>query len=120
MKVIIAGSRDLLLGPTAIQRIVETSGFHVTELVSGGAAGIDRCGEWWARHAAVPKRSFLADWGAFGKSAGPRRNRQMAEYADGLIAIWNGQSRGTRNMIETMQELGKPAFVYTTEEDDLA
>lgn len=112
MKVIIAGGRDLIVAPQNMQDIVDRSGFKVTELVNGGAAGVDRCAIWWARHADIPKRYFLADWGAYGKSAGPRRNRQMAEYADALIAIWDGKSRGTKNMIETMRDLGKPVYVY--------
>ena len=42
-----------------------------------------------------------ADWQKYGKRAGPIRNKEMADYADTLIAFWDGQSRGTKNMIET-------------------
>lgn len=51
-------------------------------------------------------KRFPADWGKYGKSAGVLRNKQMAEYADGLIAFWDGKSRGTANMIETAKGLG--------------
>ena len=53
-------------------------------------------------------RAFVV---AHDKAAGPIRNRQMAEYADYLIAFWDGESRGTRNMIETMKKLGKHGVV---------
>jgi hypothetical protein len=50
--------------------------------------------------------------GKYGKSAGPIRNRAMAEYAGALIAIWDGSSRGTLNMIETAKKLELKVFIY--------
>ena len=49
---------------------------------------------------------FPADWKKFGKSAGFRRNEQMAEFADGLIAFWDGESHGTKHMIDIANEKG--------------
>ena len=43
---------------------------------------------------------FPADWDSFGKSAGYIRNEQMAQNADALVAFWDGQSRGTKHMID--------------------
>ena len=51
-------------------------------------------------------KRFPADWGKYGKKAGIIRNRAMAEYADALLAYWDGKSSGTRNMIEIARELG--------------
>lgn len=79
---------------------MECSGFIPTEIFSGVASGPDQLGESWARERGVPIRRFYADWSIFGKSAGPIRNREMAENADALIAIWDGESRGTANMIK--------------------
>ena len=91
---------------------IETPEDHVvTEVVSGGAAGVDSLGEDWATNEWVPLRVFGPDWGRYGKSAGFRRNEQMGDYADALVALWDGQSRGTKHMIEYMRSLGKPVHV---------
>ena len=54
---------------------------------------------------------FNADWNKHGRAAGPMRNKQMADYADVLIAVWDGQSKGTKNMIDQMNKLNKPVFI---------
>jgi hypothetical protein len=68
---------------------------------------VDQIGEDWAREHNIPVKQFLAQWNIHGKSAGPIRNKEMAEYADALIAFWDGQSKGTKNMIEQMDKLNK-------------
>jgi hypothetical protein len=119
MKTIIAGSRDLILSTNEIAEIVMESGFMVTEVVCGKARGIDTCGANWAFFRDIPVAPFPVsreDWEKYGKAAGHRRNRQMAQYADALIAIWDGQSRGTKGMIDEMKKLKKPTYVYTAED----
>lgn len=111
MKVIIAGCRDWTASRNAIGDGVEASGFKVTEVVSGGADGIDKCGENWADYECVDKTVMHANWTGRGRSAGPHRNERMARYADALIAFWDGKSKGTLNMIKTMRKLGKPYHV---------
>ena len=81
------------------------------EIVSGGAPGADTLAVRYATEADMPFKVFPADWKKYGKSAGPRRNRQMAEYADAAIVFWDGESRGTQNMIQQMRALGKPVEV---------
>ena len=54
---------------------------------------------------------FPADWDKHGRAAGPIRNKQMADYADVLIAVWDGKSRGTKNMIDEMNKLMKPVYI---------
>ena len=114
MKLIIAGSReyDMLL-PEDIQACVEHYNLIVTEVVSGTARGVDKCGEGWATAYHIPIARFPADWDHYGKAAGHIRNKQMAEYADALLIIWNGESRGSKNMKETMIKLGKPYYEVT-------
>lgn len=104
-KVIIAGGRDFndmeLL--TAYCDNVLSRKKNV-EIVSGGCKGADRLGEIYSvcrGHTIIP---FPADWEKHGKAAGPIRNKQMADYADALIAFWDGKSRGTKNMIDTATE----------------
>lgn len=110
MKVIIAGSRSIT-SLTTIYNAIEQSGFAITEVVSGGARGVDKVGELWAKSHNIPCKVFQAEWNKHGRAAGARRNVDMALYADALIAIWDGVSPGTRNMIRTIEKLGKPICV---------
>ena len=114
MKVIIAGSRNIAT-PDALRDALADSGFDVSEVVSGGARGVDQLGEWWAAHEGLPVKVFKADWKKHGRAAGPIRNRQMAEYADALLAIWDGESPGTKNMIEEAQKRGLKVHVHNSE-----
>lgn len=115
MRIIIAGSR------TATEEQVRDAikyctwiGF-VTCIVSGGAKGADQVGEKWAKENGLNIRLFSADWEQFGKRAGPMRNKQMAENAEGLIAVWDGQSRGTASMVELARNVGLRIFIYKTD-----
>jgi len=110
MKTIIAGSRGIT-NLFVVEKAVELSGFDITEVVSGTARGVDQLGEEWAAMRLVPIKRFPANWNLYGKSAGHRRNKQMAEYAEALIAVWDGVSPGTKNMIDTAKELGLKVHV---------
>jgi hypothetical protein len=76
------------------------------EIVSGTAAGADTLGERYAQEKGYEVKKFPAQWDLYGKSAGYKRNQQMAEYADGLIAFWDGKSRGTKHMIDIATNKG--------------
>lgn len=114
MKVIIAGSRkgtsytDTKL---AIQ-LAKGDGIVPTEIISGLANGPDTFGVQYGMENDIPVREFPADWDTYGKSAGFIRNAEMAESAEALIAIWDGRSRGTRDMIRTMRKANKPVYVH--------
>jgi hypothetical protein len=114
MKTIIAGSRELLI-PT----LSWTSPWTITEVVSGGARGVDRCGELWADFHGIPLRRFPANWTRWGKAAGIYRNADMAEYGDALVAFWDGESSGTLDMIDKMRRMGKPGIIYGTDGETL-
>lgn len=86
MKVIIAGSRTITQLDLINQAVAE-SGFDITEVVSGTANGVDSLGEVWALGAEVPVQRFPAQWQKYGKSAGFKRNRQMADYADAEVRV---------------------------------
>ncbi len=109
MRVIIAGTR-LICDDTIVRKAIEASGFIISEIVSGGSKGVDESAERIAEKDGIPLMRFPADWNKYGKKAAPVRNRKMADHADALIAIWDGKSRGTRHMIETMRRAGKPVF----------
>jgi hypothetical protein len=113
VKTIIAGSRSIS-DFFVLLDAVRKSGFDVeiTEVVSGTARGVDQLGERYAGFIDLPIKRFPADWKNEGRSAGYLRNKRMGEYADALIAIWDGQSKGTKSMIEIMKKLGKRFYVY--------
>ncbi len=120
MKLIIAGSRTLRVKPELIVALCELFNINIncigSEIVCGGAGGIDASGEAFYRWYSLSPSSFLtfkkfpADWGLYGKAAGPIRNEQMAEYADALLLIWDGASRGSASMKKEMEALGKPVY----------
>ena len=109
MRVIIAGGRDVTDYSYVLDAVNESK-FDITTVVSGGASGVDSLGERYAKENKIKLEIFPADWNKHGKAAGPIRNREMANTADALIAIWDGISRGTKNMIETAQN--KKLTVY--------
>lgn len=111
MKTIIAGSR-LITSFAIVAEAIEASGFHITEVVSGGAPGVDALAEKWAEQNGIPVKQFPADWDRYGRKAGPIRNQAMAEYGEALIAVWDGKSRGTRDMIRRARKHGLRVFVY--------
>lgn len=99
MKTIIAGSRSIT-NINILQQALEKIDWKITEVVSGGARGADYLGEVYARDFGIPIKRFLAEWNRYGKSAGYKRNLEMAQYSDALIALWDGESRGTKHMID--------------------
>lgn len=111
MKVIIAGSRDIADHWSIIEAVGATD-WIIAEVVSGTARGVDQLGEQWAAKQNIPVKHFPADWDKHGKGAGYIRNAQMADYADALIAIWDGKSKGTLNMINEMAKRNRPIYVY--------
>lgn len=113
MKTIIAGSREGFEPEDVVQAVYESGLWgQITEVVSGCAQGVDSMGELWAKINRIPVRQFPADWNANGKRAGILRNIEMAKYADALIAIWDGESRGTAHMVEEASKRGLRLFVY--------
>lgn len=111
MRIIIAGSRSINNYNT-LKNVIKECPLTISEVVSGGARGVDRLGERWARDNQVNLHIMPAKWDKHGNSAGMIRNSQMADYADGLIALWDGESRGTKNMIETASKNGLCIFMY--------
>lgn len=116
-RVIIAGSRgfsDYDLLRTKCDRILSgiSTGRQIV-VVSGTARGADQLGERYARERGFAVRQFPADWERHGKQAGYLRNREMAENADALIAFWDGQSHGTKMMIDLAMERGLNVRIIT-------
>jgi hypothetical protein len=111
MKVIIAGSRSIDDYPLVEKAVLE-SRFAITEVVSGGAHGVDYLGECYGFKNKIPIRVMKAKWEEHGKSAGAIRNSEMANYAEAVIVIWDGRSPGSKNMINCARVKGLPLFIY--------
>lgn len=128
MKLIIAGGRDMDISPSLVDYLIgeflKGSDRKIDELVSGAcgiesehhpkakgfAKGVDGAGERWARMMGVPIKRFYANFTKKGKAAGPLRNRDMAEYGDRLLLVWDGVSRGSANMRYEMDVDTKPIY----------
>lgn len=110
MHIIIAGCRDFndysVVEKEVMDFIGKVIGKIEIEIISGGATGADALGERFAKEHNLSLKIVPADWKTYGRSAGPRRNEQMARIAGTLIAFWDGKSRGTKNMIDTAKKLG--------------
>ena len=109
-RVIIAGTRTFsdyeLLRTTCNNLLSEKQWTHTVVVISGTARGADQMGERYARERGFQLRRFPADWEQYGKSAGHIRNAKMADNADALIAFWDGESKGTKNMIDNARRKG--------------
>lgn len=109
-RVIVAGSRNFN-NYQQLKEVLDARKDSIKEIVSGCAKGADILGETWAIKNEIPIKKFPADWQANGAAAGYIRNHAMGDYADELIAFWDGKSSGTCDMIDYMSRLLKPVEV---------
>jgi len=89
------------------------SGKLPDEVISGGAKGIDTIARLWAEKRGIKFTEFPADWQQFGKPAGMIRNKRMAEYATNFVGFWDGQSVGTKGMMDIIRRTGKEWLTVT-------
>jgi hypothetical protein len=118
MKVIIAGGRevtDYSLVVEAMEMADLMLGIIPGEVVSGKARGADSLGEMWAIANGIQVKPFPAHWrdadGTYYPRAGMMRNSDMAGYADALVALWDGYSSGTADMIKKARKRGLLVWV---------
>lgn len=124
MKTIIAGPR-WIEDRRILKRALDGCPWshEITEVVSGGALGVDTLGEMYARAKGLPIKRFPAAWrgadGTYNIRAGYVRNQQMVEYADALLAVWDGLSKGTGDVLERAEKSGLTVFTYLIPLDSL-
>lgn len=125
LRVIIAGGRDFDDFPLLMNKCISIIAEEFTKddlsekirIVSGMARGADMLGEQYAKIAHYDITRFPADWDTYGKSAGYRRNAEMAKFASEggnlgiLIAFWDGKSKGTKHMIDLAKRYGLKVHV---------
>lgn len=121
MKLVIAGSRGITSKNDVQQAIEEASnawGFDVLDktniLISGDANGVDTTAIRVLVINDTPITLYLPDWDKGGR-AGPLRNKSMAKTGDRLIAIWDGESSGTKSMINAAKKHMEDVYVYRTD-----
>ena len=107
MKIAIIGSRGLHVND--LERYLPEG---ITEIVSGGARGIDSDARAYAKAHGIPLKEFLPDYERFGRSAPLKRNLEIIAYADVVLAFWDGQSRGTKYVIDHCREQHVPVRVF--------
>lgn len=95
MKIVIVGSRNL-----TVHNLRWYLPKGVTEIISGGARGIDSCAKEYALKNGLIYTEFLPEYKKYGRCAPLKRNISIIEYADAVIAFWDGRSRGTRYVID--------------------
>lgn len=116
LKVIIAGSRYFSDLNLIRKTMNELYGDNPIEVVCGGASGADYLGSIWAMEKGYFITYFPADWTTHGKMAGFLRNKQMGMYTDEAVIFWDGESKGSKMMIDIMKKLKKPVSVIKYEE----
>ena len=107
MKVAVIGSRGLHVNDLGKYLPKDT-----TEIVSGGARGIDSDARAYAQEHGIPLKEFLPDYPKYGRSAPLKRNLLIIEYADVVLAFWGGQSRGTKYVIDHCRKQRVPVRVF--------
>ena len=117
MKTIIAGSRNICEYNILVD-VMNKCPWEITEVISGTAKGVDTLGERWAEENNIPCSRYPANWTKYGKSAGMIRNTQMADVADATIALWDGVSKGTKNMIDISKKRNLGLIVRIINKED--
>ncbi|MGZ9868239.1 DUF2493 domain-containing protein [Priestia endophytica] len=106
---VVAGGRyfnDYNLLKRKLDSLLKSFSTQDIEIVSGGARGADNLGERYAKEKGCKLTVMNAEWDLYGKSAGYRRNAEMAKYADACVCFWDGKSKGTKHMIDLAQREG--------------
>ena len=113
MKIIVAGGRDFSDYELLKEKLDELIGENKEdlEIVSGMARGADTLGVQYANERGYKIKKFPAQWDKYGKSAGYKRNEEMAKYSDTSVCFWDGNSKGTKHMIDLSNKYGLKTFV---------
>ncbi len=107
MIVAIIGSRDLWVAD--FEKYLPEG---VSEIVSGGARGIDTAARQYAKEKGIKLTEIFPDYATFGRRAPLLRNLEIIDYCDMVLAFWDGQSHGTRFVIENCRKKGKPCKIF--------
>ncbi len=107
MRIAIVGSRTL-----HVKDLGKYLPEGITEIVSGGARGIDSDARAYAQSHGIPLKEFLPDYASYGRTAPLKRNLEIIAYADVVIAFWDRQSHGTKYVIDHCRQQRVPVRVF--------
>ena len=107
MKVAVVGSRNLVI--SNFEKYLPEG---TTEIVSGGAKGIDACAKKYAAENHIKFTEFLPDYNRYKKGAPLKRNLKIIEYSDIVIAFWDGKSKGTKHVIDNCEKMDKKVIIF--------
>lgn len=107
MKIAVIGSRGLV-----INDLGKYLSANVTEIVSGGAKGIDTCAKKYALSNGIKLTEFLPEYNKYGRGAPLKRNLLIIDYADEVLAFWDGRSSGTKYVIEQCRKRNKKVSIF--------
>lgn len=108
MKVAVIGSRSITSYP--LEEVIPAD---TEEIISGGARGVDTLAREYAQAHGIPCTEIRPDYARYGKGAPLRRNLEIIEKADLVIALWDGKSTGTAHTIRKCREIGKPVVIFS-------
>lgn len=103
MKTAVIGSRGL-----CVNNLEDYLPENTTEIISGGAKGIDTCAKSYALSHSIKLTEFLPEYDKYGRGAPLKRNITIIENADLVLAFWDGKSRGTKFVIDNCKKRGIP------------
>ncbi len=102
MKVAVIGSRNL-----TVENLGDYLPEGTSEIISGGAKGVDLCAKVYAAEHNIKYTEFLPEYTRYGKAAPLKRNEQIIACADVVLAFWDGKSRGTKFSVDLAEKLGQ-------------
>ena len=116
LRTIVAGSRGIT-GYVYVRECLDHGvPWKIDCVLSGTARGVDQLGERWAAERNIAVERYPADWNLHGKSAGYKRNEEMARNAAALVAFWDGISRGTKHMIDIAHRHGLRVVIFSPQQ----
>ena len=107
MKVAVVGSRNVV-----VENIEQYLPENITEIISGGAKGVDTYAEVYAKNNNIKITVIKPEYKKYRKGAPLVRNKQIVEMADFVVLIWDGKSNGTRFVLDYCKELNKEHKVF--------
>lgn len=107
MKVAVIGSRGLSISNLEAYLPEDT-----TEIISGGAKGVDTSARNYAISHGIKLTEFLPEYETYGRSAPLKRNITIIENADLVMAFWDGKSRGTKFVIDNCNRRKIPLVIH--------
>ena len=109
MKIAVVGSRNV--------KVIDIGKYisQGEEIVSGGAVGVDSCAAEYAKKNGLKLTVFLPEYDRYGRAAPIVRNKKIVDYADKVLAFWDGSSKGTLSVIKYAEKLGKPCQIIRCE-----